>query len=99
MGVAGSGKTTLGRLLAGQLGWTFVEGDAFHPPANVEKMHRGEPLTDADRAPWLRALHTRIDDEVELKNIPQQVPGDRLHISAFEIHLHPVALDERCLLQ
>jgi gluconokinase len=62
MGVAGSGKTTLGRLLAGQLGWTFVEGDAFHPPANVEKMHRGEPLTDADRAPWLRALHARIEE-------------------------------------
>jgi gluconokinase len=62
MGVAGSGKTTLGRLLAGQLGWTFVEGDAFHPPANVEKMHRGEALTDTDRAPWLRALHARIDE-------------------------------------
>ena len=61
MGVAGSGKTTLGRLLAGQLGWTFVEGDAFHPPANVEKMQRGEPLSDADRVPWLRALHARIE--------------------------------------
>jgi gluconokinase len=62
MGVAGSGKTTVGRLLAAELGWTFVEGDAFHPLANVEKMHRGEPLTDADRAPWLRALRARIDE-------------------------------------
>ena len=59
MGVTGSGKTTVGRLLAGQLGWTFVEGDDFHPPANVEKMRRGEPLTDADRVPWLRALRAR----------------------------------------
>jgi gluconokinase len=62
MGVTGSGKTTLGQLLAGQLGWTFVEGDAFHPHANVQKMHRGEPLTDADRSPWLRALRARIDE-------------------------------------
>src|SRR5262249_22483917 len=62
MGVTGSGKTTLGQLLAGQLGWTFVEGDAFHPQANVQKMHLGEPLTDADRTPWLRALRARIDE-------------------------------------
>jgi gluconokinase len=62
MGVTGSGKTTLGRLLADQLGWTFVEGDAFHPQANVDKMHRGEALTDADRAPWVRALRARIDE-------------------------------------
>jgi gluconokinase len=62
MGVTGSGKTTLGQLLAGQLGWAFVEGDAFHPQANVQKMHRGEPLTDADRSPWLRALRARIDE-------------------------------------
>ena len=62
MGVTGSGKTTLGRLVADQLGWTFVEGDAFHPQANVDKMHRGEPLTDADRAPWLRALRAHIDE-------------------------------------
>jgi gluconokinase len=61
MGVAGAGKTTVGRLLADQLGWPFVEGDEFHPPANVAKMCRGEPLTDADRLPWLRALRRRID--------------------------------------
>jgi gluconokinase len=61
MGVTGSGKTTVGRLLTEQLGWTLVEGDDFHPPENVAKMRRGEPLTDADRMPWLRALRARID--------------------------------------
>jgi gluconokinase len=61
MGVEGVGKTTIGRRLAQELGWLFVEGDDFHPAANVEKMHRGEPLTDADRAPWLQALRQRID--------------------------------------
>src|SRR5262245_12489592 len=60
MGVSGAGKTTVGRLLADQVGWTFIEADDFHPPANVEKMHRGVPLTDADRAPWLDALHGAI---------------------------------------
>ncbi|GHF55293.1 carbohydrate kinase (thermoresistant glucokinase family) [Deinococcus metalli] len=60
MGVSGSGKTTLGRALAARLGWAFADADDFHPPANVEKMARGEPLTDADRAPWLAALHAVI---------------------------------------
>jgi gluconokinase len=61
MGVSGSGKTTLGKMLAEQLGWNFIEGDDFHPPANVEKMRRGEPLTDDDRRPWLAALRQRVD--------------------------------------
>jgi len=60
MGVSGSGKTTVGKLLAAALGWPFYEGDAYHPAANVEKMSRGEPLTDADREPWLAALATLI---------------------------------------
>src|SRR5882672_1737496 len=60
MGVVGSGKTTVGSLLAQQLGWEFVDGDTFHSPANVAKMRRGEPLTDADRGPWLQSIHEAI---------------------------------------
>lgn len=57
MGVSGSGKTTIATRLADRLGYRFAEGDDFHPRANVEKMSRDEPLTDADRAPWLAAIH------------------------------------------
>jgi hypothetical protein len=57
MGISGSGKTTVGRALAGVLGWTLYDGDDFHPPANVDKMSRGLPLTDAERYPWLATLH------------------------------------------
>lgn len=56
MGVSGAGKTTVGRVLSDRLGWEFLDADDFHPPFNKEKMARGEPLTDADRAPWLEAL-------------------------------------------
>ena len=56
MGVAGSGKTTVGRLLANQLGWEFRDADDFHPAANIAKMSAGVPLTDDDRAPWLAAI-------------------------------------------
>lgn len=61
MGVAGSGKTTIGSQLAAKLGWQFVEGDDFHPTANVTKMAQGYPLTDVDRAPWLAALRHTIE--------------------------------------
>jgi gluconokinase len=61
MGVSGSGKTTVGELLAQRLGADFVEGDAYHPPENIEKMRRGIPLDDADRQPWLQALRAEID--------------------------------------
>jgi gluconokinase len=64
MGVSGSGKSTIGKVLARQLGWTFIEADDYHPAANVEKMHRGIPLTDDDRKPWLAALRQRIDEVV-----------------------------------
>lgn len=63
-GVAGSGKTTVGRVLAGQLGWTFADGDSFHPPANVAKMRAGTPLTDEDRLPWLRSICDWMDARV-----------------------------------
>jgi len=62
MGVVGAGKTTVGLLLAGQLGWKFADADDFHPAANVEKIRHGIPLTDADRRPWLERLHVAITD-------------------------------------
>jgi gluconokinase len=65
MGVAGSGKSTIGAALARALGVDFVEGDDYHPPENVDRMSRGIPLTDADRAGWLRALAARL---LEAKN-------------------------------
>ena len=61
MGVSGSGKTTAGALVAARLGCPFQEGDALHPAANVEKMRRGEALSDADRLPWLERIARLID--------------------------------------
>jgi gluconokinase len=60
MGVTGAGKTTIGRLLAEQLGWQFADADDFHPAVNVEKIRHGIALDDADRAPWLAALRKAI---------------------------------------
>lgn len=60
MGVVGAGKTTVGRLLAQQLGWQFADADDYHPAENKEKIHRGIPLTDVDRKPWLDRLHQEI---------------------------------------
>jgi gluconokinase len=64
-GVAGSGKTTIGRLVAGRLHCEFADGDAFHPKANIEKMEAGIPLTDDDRWPWLRAIVAWMDARAE----------------------------------
>jgi gluconokinase len=64
MGVSGSGKTTIGAMLAGRLGWEYAEADDFHPQANVDKMHAGIPLTDEDRWPWLERIAGWIDDEM-----------------------------------
>jgi gluconokinase len=60
MGVTGSGKTTVGILLAKRLGWDFLDADDFHSAANKAKMHQGIPLTDADRVPWLEAMHSKL---------------------------------------
>jgi gluconokinase len=63
-GVSGSGKTTVGALLAGRLGWRFADADDFHLAANIEKMRAGMPLTDADRWPWLRAIAGWMDERI-----------------------------------
>ena len=60
MGVTGAGKTTIGTMLAAQLNWQFADADTFHPPANIQKMSRGVPLNDTDRAPWLAAMRKAI---------------------------------------
>jgi carbohydrate kinase (thermoresistant glucokinase family) len=61
MGVSGSGKTTIGERLAARIGWRYEDADFFHPAANVAKMSAGQPLTDEDRWPWLRAIADEID--------------------------------------
>ena len=65
IGVTGSGKSTVGGLLAQQLGWKFYEGDDLHPAANLQKMRRGLPLTDEDRKPWLKAIQNGIRAAIE----------------------------------
>lgn len=70
MGVSGSGKTTVGELLAQTLGWVYADADSFHSPQNVAKMAAGHPLTDQDRAPWLRSIRAWIDERVA-----RQEPG------------------------
>jgi len=64
MGVSGVGKSTIAKSLSSLLGWTFAEGDAFHPEANVDKMAAGTPLTDEDRWPWLRSLGSWMSEEL-----------------------------------
>ena len=65
MGVSGSGKTTVARIIAERLHWAFEEGDALHPPANVAKMAAGHPLTDEDRAPWLAKVADWVDARLD----------------------------------
>lgn len=66
-GVAGVGKTTIGNLLAGELGWKFFDADDFHSDANIEKMKHGEPLTDRDRQPWLESIRAQIERSLAAK--------------------------------
>ncbi|WP_405521747.1 gluconokinase [Streptomyces canus] len=69
MGVAGTGKTTIGPLLAARLGVPYAEGDDFHPPANIAKMSAGTPLTDEDRRPWLDAIGSWAHGRAELGGV------------------------------
>jgi gluconokinase len=64
MGVAGSGKTAVGKKVAEKLNWTFLDADNFHPPANIEKMKLGIPLNDDDRVPWLQRLHDELQHQL-----------------------------------
>jgi carbohydrate kinase (thermoresistant glucokinase family) len=66
MGVSGAGKSTTGMLLSERLGWPFRDADSFHPPQNIEKMSRGVPLDDEDRAPWLAAIAAWIDERLRV---------------------------------
>jgi gluconokinase len=92
MGVAGAGKTTVGQRLAGALGWPFYDGDDFHPPANIEKMRQGIPLTNTDRDLWLTTLQRVISDRVHRKQSAivacsalKQAYRDRLHNGLAEV--------------
>lgn len=67
MGVVGAGKTTVGTLLAQKLEWKFADADDFHPPANIEKIRNGIPLTDEDREPWLQILRGQIAEWIAKK--------------------------------
>lgn len=65
IGVAGSGKTTVGKLLAQRLGWNFYDADDFHPKENIQKIKKGIPLTDEDRLPWLESIRQFVDERDE----------------------------------
>jgi gluconokinase len=87
-GVSGAGKTRVGKLLARELGWQFLEADDFHPAANIEKMRRGHPLTDEDRWPWLDRLREQIEqllsageNAVLACSALKRAYRDRLHVS------------------
>jgi gluconokinase len=93
-GVASSGKTTVGEVLAQRLGWRFYDGDDFHSARNREKMHRGEPLTDEDRKPWLEELHELIirceregENAVLACSALKQAHRDRLTAGSHDVRL------------
>ena len=87
-GVSGAGKTTIGKLLARDLRWRFIEADDFHPAANIEKMRSGHPLTDNDRWPWVEQLRQQIErslcareNAVLACSALKRAYRDRLHVS------------------
>lgn len=69
MGVAGSGKTTIGQKLSAKTGYTFYDADHFHPPQNIDKMQAGQPLTDEDRWPWLDNIHAFVSKQLQTSNV------------------------------
>lgn len=83
-GICGCGKTTLGKALAGILGWHHIEADEFHTPENKDKMSRGIPLTDEDRLPWLQSLHKTL----------VQKPYSVLSCSALKASYREILLDD-----
>jgi gluconokinase len=96
MGPAGAGKTTIGILLASSLGWRFLDADDFHSPENVERMRRGIPLSDIDRAPWLESMRHALGDAfargtnvvLACSALKEQyrralIPGDAIDASRF----------------
>ncbi len=95
MGVSGCGKSTLARAIAQQLGWHMLEGDDDHPSSNLDKMARGQPLSDADRAPWLAALNTKLKQRSRtvlscsaLKADYRACLGQNLPIPPLFVHVH-----------
>ena len=87
-GVSGAGKTTVGKLLAREIGWRFIEADDFHPTANIEKMRSGRPLTDGDRWPWLERLQQQIEQLLSARenavlacSALKRAYRDRLHVN------------------
>ena len=87
-GVSGAGKTTVGKMLAEQLGWRFLEADDFHPAANIKKMCSGHPLTDKDRWPLLEQLRQQIERSLSARenavlacSALKRAYRDRLHVS------------------
>ncbi len=92
MGVCGSGKTSVGKVIASRMNWTFIEGDDLHPPANKTKMASGVPLTDEDRWPWLdriagrmRAIDKAGGSAVVACSVLRQVYRDRLRRSGADL--------------
>lgn len=92
MGVSGSGKTTVGELLAKELDWEFIEGDRLHPPSNIRKMRAGQALTEADRKSWLDEIESTMKQQFKTKRSAvlaasalRRVHRDRIRRSSGEV--------------